>query len=65
MGFKPFPGTLKVRINGIPSALIMPSEEVPIHGKEIAGIVADRHINDALGLVDGDRVIITDVDSVP
>ena len=98
VGFKPFPGTLnvriadedlskldafiehrdcelvpdnpqfcsaglkKVRINGIPAALILPSEDVRIHGKEIIEIVADRHIKDALGLADGDQVIITDVD---
>lgn len=100
VGFKPFPGTLnvrvadedlskldaffenwdcelipdnpefcsaglkRVRINGIPAALIVPSEDVRIHGKEIVEIVADRHLKGSLGLDDGDTVIITDFDSV-
>ena len=58
-------GLKKVLINGIPAALIVPSEDVRIHGKEIVEIVADRHIKDALGLDDGDQVIITDFDFVP
>jgi CTP-dependent riboflavin kinase len=58
-------GLKKVRIKGIPAALIMQSEDVRIHGKEIVEIVADRHIKDALGLVDGDQVTITDSDFVP
>jgi len=101
MGFKPFPGTLnvrvldediskldaffakkdfelvpdnpefcaaglkRIRVNGIPGAAVFPSDEVRIHGKEIIEIILGRHIKNALDLVDGDSVVITDYDAGP
>lgn len=97
LGFKPFPGTLnvriddadlskldaffvekdcklvpdnpdfccaslkKVKINGLFAAVVFPSEDVRIHGKEVIEIISDCHIKDALQLSNGDEVIITDI----
>lgn len=94
MGFKPFPGTLNVRIsprdvselerflsdmdfeivpddprfcsarlkrlsiNGLPAALVLPSENVRIHGKQVLEIMASCHIKQTLHLDDGDRVTL-------
>jgi riboflavin kinase, archaea type len=94
MGFKPFPGTLNVRVseedlpkleaffaatdfelvpdnpdfcsagvkcvqvNGIPAAVVIPSEDVRVHGNDVMEIMAGCHIKKALNLNDGDRVTI-------
>lgn len=94
LGYKPFPGTLNVRVNdtdldvldaffgetdfelipddpafcsarvkritvnGIPGAVILPSEDVRIHEKRILEILAPCSLKEALGLRDGDCVTI-------
>lgn len=96
MGFKPFPGTLnvrvadedmpkltvffskmdfeivpsdpdycvgrfkRIRVNGVPAAVVFPEEHVHIHGKEIIEIMAAVHIKETFNLADGDPVIITE-----
>lgn len=100
MGFKPFPGTLnvrviesdrpvlksffaekdfelvpdsaafctawlkKVRINGMPAAAVFPSEEVKAHAREVIELIAEKRLKDAQGLKDGDKVIITEFESL-
>jgi CTP-dependent riboflavin kinase len=99
MGFKPFPGTLnvrvadedllklivfcskedfeiipsdpgycsgrfkRIRVNGVPAALVFPEEHVHIHGKETLEIMAPFHIKEIFNLADGDQVTITDFDT--
>ena len=50
----------KVRVNDLPAAVVFPSEDVRIHGKEIIEIMSNCHIKETLLLTDGDQVIITD-----
>ncbi len=99
VGFKPFPGTLNVRVaredlpnmevfltstdfelvpadpdfcsagvkivqvNGIRAVVVIPSEDVRVHGKDVLEITAACHIKEALNLHDGDRVTISEVKS--
>ena len=49
---------LPVYIGGIKGAIVMPSEEVNIHGKEIIEVMAPLKLRDALGVKDGDTVVI-------
>ena len=49
----------KVKINGLFAAVVLPSEDVRIHEKEVIEIISDRHIKEALKLSDGDEVTIT------
>ena len=96
MGFKPFPGTLNVRIseedvselesffsqkdgelvpdntefcsawlkkvwvNGMPGAVVFPSDDVRVHEKAIIEVMAGCHLKERLRLTDGDEVRITD-----
>jgi len=48
-----------VRVDGIPAAVVFPSEDVRIHANDIIEVIAGCHIKDALHLADGDEVIIT------
>jgi CTP-dependent riboflavin kinase len=49
---------LPLRVGGIPGALILPSEEVNIHGSRILEIIAPVGLKDALELSEGDSVTL-------
>ncbi len=48
-----------VRVNGIPAAVVFPSEDVRIHSNDLIEVIAGCHIKDTLHLADGDQVIIS------
>ncbi|MBI5441991.1 MAG: CTP-dependent riboflavin kinase [Deltaproteobacteria bacterium] len=48
----------RVRVNGIPAAIVVPSEEVRVHGAGVVEIMAECHVRDTLGLREGDSVVI-------
>jgi len=50
----------KITVNGIPAAVILPSEDVRIHEKRVIEIVAAFSLKEALGLGDGDCVILAE-----
>lgn len=50
----------KVRVNGIPGAVVIPSDDVRVHGKEIIEVITSCHIKETLKLQDEDEVTITD-----
>lgn len=50
--------TLPVRIGGIPGAIIIPAEEVNIHGRQILEVLAPVRLKESLGLEDGDSVTL-------
>lgn len=50
--------TLPVRIGGIQGAIIIPAEEVNVHGTRIIEILAPVRLKDSLGLEDGDSVTL-------
>ena len=52
----------RIRVNGVPAALVFPEENVHIHGKETFEIMASLHIKEIFNLADGDQAIITDFD---
>lgn len=49
----------KVSVNGIPAAIILPSEEVRIHGDNIIEVISDRGLKETLELADGDSVRVS------
>jgi riboflavin kinase len=48
----------KVTVNGVPGAVILPSEEVRIHGTNVLEVIASCGLKEALGLDDGDQVTV-------
>ncbi len=47
-----------VSLGEVHSAIIIPAEEVRVHGKNIIEIIAPVRLKDALGVEDGDVVIV-------
>lgn len=50
-----------VMVEHIRAAIVMPAEEVRIHGENIVEIISDRRLKNALNLDDGDWVKLTNV----
>ncbi|MGD8387857.1 MAG: CTP-dependent riboflavin kinase [Desulfobacteraceae bacterium] len=48
----------RVTLNGIPAAVVLPSEDVRIHEKRVLEIIAGFNLKEVLGLGDGDCVTI-------
>ena len=48
----------KVTVNGVPGAVILPNEEVRIHGTNVLEVIASCGLKEALGLDDGDQVTV-------
>jgi CTP-dependent riboflavin kinase len=48
-----------IEIEGICAAIIMPAEEVRVHGKNIIEVISEVKLKDALRLDDGDSVELT------
>jgi CTP-dependent riboflavin kinase len=48
-----------VHIEGIRAAIIMPAEEVRVHGKNIIEVISEVKLKDALDVDDGDSVELT------
>lgn len=48
-----------VVVEGIRAAIVMPAEEVRVHGKNIVEIICDLRLKDALKVDDGDTVRLT------
>ena len=46
----------KVSVNGIPGAVVLPSEDVRIHSTDVIEVVASCALKKTLGLADGDKV---------
>lgn len=49
----------RVRVNGIPAAIVFPSEDVRIHSRDVIEIMAECGIKEVLGLEDGDEVTVS------
>lgn len=47
-----------VMVQGIPSAVVLPSDEVRIHEDRIIEIISSCNLKQTLGLEDGDRIVI-------
>ena len=47
-----------VSIEGIPAAIVLPAEDVRVHGKNIIEIISPKMLKDALNVADGDWVIL-------
>ncbi len=54
-------GFKRIGVQGLPAAAVFPSEDVRIHDRNVIEIIAGCHIKDALGLKDGDTVVLTDL----
>jgi riboflavin kinase len=52
----------KVLIGGIPAVVVIPSDDVRIHGLRIVEVVSDRHLKTALNVEAGDQVEIDEPD---
>lgn len=50
----------KVTVDGVPAALVLPSEEVRIHDSRTIELIAAFSLKESLGLDDGDTVTISD-----
>lgn len=48
-----------VNVGGIPGAVILPGEEVRIHGFDVLEVISSCHLKRALGLSDGDTVTVS------
>jgi len=48
-----------VSIEGLSAAVVLPSEDVRVHAKNIIEIISPEMLKDALGVNDGDCVILT------
>lgn len=55
----------KVRINGIPAAVVIPAEEVRVHDGHVLEIICACGIKETLGLKDGDTVSLSWIDTNP
>jgi CTP-dependent riboflavin kinase len=49
---------LPVSVQSLPGALILPAEEVNVHGANIVEIISPVNIKDTLGVVDGQSITI-------
>jgi len=47
-----------VVVEGLPAAVVLPEEDVRVHGKNIIEIISNVRLKDALGLKDGDSITI-------
>lgn len=54
---------LPVSLGNETGAIIIPAEDVQVHGKKIVEIIAPRRLKDALNLNDGDSITVTVKDS--
>ena len=52
-----------VLVEGIRAAIIIPAEEVRVHGKNIVELISDKRLKDVLKVDDGDSVTLTVVDN--
>lgn len=50
----------KVKVNNIPAAVVLPSEDVRVHENRVMEIIASCSLKEALGLDDGDAVTISE-----
>ena len=48
-----------ISIEGIPGAIVLPAEDVRVHGKNIIEIISPKWLKEALGVKDGDWVTLT------
>ena len=48
----------RVTVNNIPGAVILPAEDVRIHGKRVIEIIAACNLKETLGIGDGDLVTV-------
>lgn len=51
-------GVVKVTVNGLAGAVVLPAEEVRVHGADVIEILSGHHLKQELGLTDGDQVEI-------
>jgi CTP-dependent riboflavin kinase len=56
-------GIKKIRVNGLPAAVVLPSEDVRIHDATVIEIMSSCSIKETLGLENGDPVVLTSFDS--
>ncbi len=49
----------KVTVNGIASAVVLPSDEVRIHENRVVEVISSCSLKKSLGLKDGDQVTIS------
>jgi CTP-dependent riboflavin kinase len=47
-----------VSVEGIPGAIVLPAEDVRVHGKNIIEIISPKWLKEALGVKDGDWVTL-------
>ena len=47
-----------VSVAGIPGAIVLPAEDVRVHGENIIEIISPKMLKDALNMADGDWVIL-------
>ena len=50
----------KVRVNEVPAAVVVPSEDVRVHENRVLEIIASQSLKDLLGIADGDKVFLSD-----
>jgi CTP-dependent riboflavin kinase len=50
----------KVKVNDIPAAVVLPSEDVRVHENRVIEVIAPCSLKEALGLDDGDNVTISE-----
>jgi len=48
-----------VLVEGIRAAVVIPAEEVRVHGKDIIEVISDQRLKDVLNVDDGDSVTLT------
>ncbi len=48
-----------VLVEGIRAAVVIPAEEVRVHGKNIIEVISDQSLKDSLKVGDGDSVTLT------
>ncbi len=48
-----------VSVSGIPGAIVLPAEDVRVHGENIIEIISPKWLKEALGVKDGDLVTLT------
>lgn len=52
-------GVVKIMLNGIAGAIVLPSEDVRIHENRVVEILSHCNLKKTLGVADGDTVIIS------
>jgi riboflavin kinase len=48
-----------ILVEKIPAAVVIPAEEVRVHGKNVIEVISDRRLKDVLNVDDGDTVTLT------